>query len=105
MARHGNKTPINGYCLILEYDFKKLDSTNCIPRGEEFISVVEAKNECKRRGNCKGVLNPDCKEPSNVYLCNATATTRSDSYIKSCFYQKYRSGETSKEYSTKFCRK
>ena len=85
------------YSIYPEYDFKKFDhNTICLPRDDkEFPVLEEAKAACKKRRNCKGVLQPNCTDQSKYYLCTDTAKLVTNLYFNepSCFYQKYIIGE------------
>ena len=85
------------YSIYPEYDFKKFDhNTICLPRDDkEFPALEDAKVACKKRRNCKGVLQPNCTDQSKYYLCTDTAKLVTSLYFNepSCFYQKYIIGE------------
>ena len=80
--------------FYIEYSFKKLDNTTCTPRGEEFAELEDAKNACKKKAICQGVLHRDYSDDTKYCLCNFPAITRSDKYIKSIYYQKDRIGKS-----------
>ena len=80
--------------FCIEYTFQKLDNTTCTPRGEEFTDLEEAKNVCKKKASCKGVLHRDYSDDTKYSLCSFPGITRSDKYIKSNYYQKDKVGKT-----------
>ena len=80
-----------------EYTFEKLHNTTCTPRGDEkFTDLEEAKNICKKRSPCKGVLEDIKDGQTKYYLCSIPAQTRSDELVMSCFYQKDSVGKQSR---------
>ena len=82
------------HCLVsLEFDFRRVDNTDCLPRGDEFVTLEGAQNECKNRKQCKGVLDIDCNGQQNYTICLNTAATSSDDKIESCLYKKYNIGK------------
>ena len=81
------------FLVSLEFGFRKVDNTNCIPRGDEFVTLEDAENECKNRKQCKGVLDIDCNGQQNYTICLNTAATSSDDKIESCLYKKYNIGK------------
>ena len=84
--------------ICLEYEFKRTDinkNTTCTPREEkEFTELGDAKIKCKNTRNCKGVLQPDRKNPATYYLCNDAARLITNTLEPSCFYERYKIGET-----------
>ena len=79
--------------VSLEFGFRRVDNTDCIPRGDEFVTLEDAENECKNRKQCKGVLDIDCNGQQNYTICLNTAATSSDDKIESCLYKKYNIGK------------
>ena len=65
---------------------------DCITFGEEFETLNEAQNECKRNKQCKGVLDSECNGKSS-YLCPQNSTISSNNGIDSCIQEKYAIGE------------
>lgn len=88
---------IINHLICLEYEFKTYDSkTSCTPREDkEFKQLDDAKKECKTTRNCKGVLQPNCTDQTNYYLCSDTAKLITNTLEPSCFYERYKIGETS----------
>ena len=77
----------------LAYDFKKIDITRCVPRGDEFATLEHAKYACKTRIDCHGILNPNCSSVTSYVLCNKNAKIISNKFVKDCYYEKYALGE------------
>ena len=60
--------------ILTEYDFEKSIYTDCVPRGDLFNKLEEAKKECKFDKQCQGVLNVSS---SDYYLCSSNSTKSS----------------------------
>ena len=78
--------------FTLEYGFLKIDNTDCSQKLGNHRTLIEAKKKCQDDQECDGVLDVDCKNNENYYLCKNSATLQSESedIIKSCFYRKYK---------------
>ena len=86
------------HLICLEYEFKRTNinkNTTCTPREDKkFTELVDAKIECKNTRNCKGVLQPDRENTTTYYLCNDAAKLITNTLEPSCFYERYKIGET-----------
>ena len=75
--------------LILAYEFKKIENASCSPKGTAFKTLDEAESECKKSKPCKGILDVDCNDQKDYYICLKNATVVLDNKNGSCFHEKY----------------
>ena len=82
---------------ILAYDFIRINNTeyeDCIMQGDQFETLDDARNECKKSKQCKGILDIECNGLSS-FVCPQNSSTSSNIDFKSCIFEKYAIGEKS----------
>ena len=82
---------------ILAYDFIRINTTeyeDCIMQGEQFEKLDEARNDCKKSKQCKGILDIECNGLSS-FVCPQNSSTSSNFDFKSCIFEKYAIGKKS----------
>ena len=65
---------------------------DCIMQGEQFETLDEARNECKKSKKCKGILDIECNGLSS-FVCPQNSSTSSNMDFKSCIFEKYAIGK------------
>ena len=76
------------FTIFLEYDFERLNNTECPYENETFETLAAAQNNCKGKRQCNGVLNVECNAQNKYRICLKNVTTTTHHTINSCFYRK-----------------
>ena len=62
-----------------------MDNSHCLS-GLGFSTLTEAKYACSNTNNCVGILDEDCKDDFEYYLCLDFYSK--DKELSSCIYKK-----------------
>ena len=81
-------TLLNEFLFSLAYDYKIMIRAECSMIGGISPSRSEAEESCSKNKNCTGLLDQECNNNGEYYLCLRNETIKYNDDSSSCIYLK-----------------